>query len=150
MKIFLLEDDPIYEDIIKEDLRQQGHEVDTWGCMDKADKKIMKGRYDLLVIDIMIPQFEDEPGKEVRDGGIRVLESLSEQDYLFPVTLFCSVSGYEENENRIKKLKLNNKIQDKIPDIKTYFRKPYIFDEFLLTIQSLEQLLAQQVAGNEE
>jgi len=143
MKIFLLEDDPIYEDIIKEDLRQQGHKVDTWGCVDGADKKIMEGGYDLLVIDIMIPQSEDEPGKEVRDGGIRVLESLSKQDYLLPVTLFCSVSGYKENEDRISKLKLNNKIQDKIQDIKMYFRKPYIFDEFLLTIRRLEPLLAQ-------
>jgi len=143
MKIFLLEDDPIYEDIIKGDLEQRGHKVDTWGCVDKADKKIREGGYALLVIDIMLPQFKNEPGEEVRDGGIRVLESLSEQDYLLPVTLFCSVSGYEENEDRISKLKLNNKIQDKIQDIKIYFRKPYIFDEFLLTIRKLERLLTQ-------
>ena len=146
MKIFLLEDDPIYEDIIKGDLEQHGHEIDTWDCVDKADKKIREGRYDLLVIDIMLPQFKDKPGEEVRDGGIKVLESLSEQGYLLPVTLFCSVSGYEENEDRIRKLKLNNKIQD----IKIYFRKPYIFDEFLLTIRRLEQLLAQQMIGNKE
>lgn len=138
MKIFLLEDDPIYEDIIKQDLRQLGHEVDTWGCVDGADKKIMEGGYDLLVIDIMIPQSEDRPGKEVRDGGIRVLESLSEQGYLLPVTLFCSVYGYKENEDRISKLNLNNNIQDKIQDIKMYFCKPYISDEFLLTIRRLE------------
>jgi len=139
MKIFLLEDDPIYEDIIKGDLEQRGHEVDTWGCVDGADEEISKGNYDLLVIDIMIPQSEDEPGKEVRDGGIRVLESLSEQDYLLPVTLFCSVSGYKENEDRISKLKLNNNVQN----IQTYFRKRDIFDKFLPTVQRLEELLAQ-------
>ncbi|MBW2737895.1 MAG: hypothetical protein JRE64_03390 [Deltaproteobacteria bacterium] len=139
MKIFLLEDDPIYEDIIKGDLEQRGHKVDTWGCVDGADKKIMEGNYDLLVIDIMIPQFENEPGKEVRDGGIRVLESLSKQGYLLPVTLFCSVSGYEENEDRIRKLKLNNNIQD----IKIYFRKPYLSDELLPTVQRLAKLLEQ-------
>jgi CheY-like chemotaxis protein len=143
MKIFLLEDDPIYEDIIKEDLRKLGHEVDTWGCVDGADKKIMEGGYDLLVIDIMIPQSEDSPGKEVRDGGIRVLESLSKQGHLIPITLFCSVYGYKENEDRISKLKLNNNIQDKIQDIKMYFRKPYLSDELLPTVQRLEKLLAQ-------
>jgi CheY-like chemotaxis protein len=143
VKIFLLEDDPIYEDIIKEDLRQLGHEVDTWGCVDGADKKIMEGGYDLLVIDIMIPQSKDEPGKEVRDGGIKVLESLSKQDYPLPVTLFCSVSGYEENEDRISNLELNNNIQNNIQDIKIYFRKPYLSDEFLQTVQKLEQFLAQ-------
>lgn len=143
MKIFLLEDDPIYEDIIKGDLEKHEHKVDTWGCVDGADKKIREGRYDLLVVDIMIPQFKDEPGEEVRNGGIRVLESLSEQGYLLPVTLFCSVSGYKENEDRISKLKLNNKIQNKIQNIKMYFRKPYIFDEFLLTIKRLANLLEQ-------
>ena len=139
MKILLLEDDPIYEDIIKGDLEQQGHKVDTWGCVAGADQKIRDGGYDLLVIDIMIPQSEDEPGKEVRDGGIRVLESLSEQGHLLPVTLFCSVSGYEENKDRIRKLELNNNIQD----IQTYFRKPYIVDKFLTTVQRLGELLEQ-------
>ena len=144
MKIFLLEDDPIYKDIIKEDLRQLGYKVDTWGCVDGADKKIMEGEYDLLVIDIMIPQFEDEPGVVVRDGGIKVLEALlSVQDYSIPATLFCSVSGYEENEKRISNLKLNNNIQNKIQNLTNYFRKPYLSDEFLQTVQRLEQFLAQ-------
>ena len=142
MKIFLLEDDPIYVEIIKTDLKKMGHDIDTWGYFEEAKEKILQGKYDLLIIDIMLPKNSDEPGNEVRDGGIKVLESLaSEKGYMIPATVFVSVYGYEDNKERIDILNLNKHIPR---HIKSYFRKPYNINVFLATIKELGDYLASK------
>ena len=136
MKIFLLEDDPIYQDLLLSDLEDEGYEIVTHECVQGAAEKIKEGGFDLLLVDIMIPETAELAGCEIRDGGIRILENLAAESYQLPVTFFVSVYGFEENSSRIEALNLNGNA----PDIQMYFRKPYNFDSLLQSIKKIEEL----------
>jgi CheY-like chemotaxis protein len=136
MRIFLLENDPLFRKMIKEDLEEEGHEVTLWCCINGAAEEIKIGNYDLLIIDIILPWNDDLPGDECEDGGVRVLQSLVDDGISLP-TLFISVEGYEKNKEKIERLKL--KIFSE--DIPTYFRKPYNEEFFLSAIRNIQHVL---------
>ncbi len=128
MKIFLLEDDPIWQKIIRDDLEEAGHEVVCWSCVSGAAEAAVAGGFGLLVIDIILPYEEDAVGIECKDGGVRVLESLARQGVRLP-TVFVSIEGYEGNRRRIEALGLGASM---------YFRKPYDEEAFLRALKRIE------------
>ncbi|MFH1116552.1 MAG: response regulator [Pseudomonadota bacterium] len=135
MKIFLLEDDPIFQRIIKADLEDEGHEVTVWGCVNGAVELIKEGGLELLVVDIILPLEESAAGNECVDGGIRVIESLIGEGIRLP-TIYMSVMEGERFRSRIEALKLIH-LED---EVTRYFMKPYDRQEFLDALRKVERL----------
>ncbi len=138
MRIFLLEDDPIYQDIIKEDLESAGHQVDTWGFLQGASEMINKSCYDLLCLNVSLTDSEDSVGKEVRDGAISLLRQLKNSKYPIRAVLFISIHRYELNSERIDHIQF---IRDENV-IRKCFRKPYYIDDFIRIINDIEYKLS--------
>jgi len=140
MKIFLIEDDPVYQDIIASDLEDIGHKVTVHGCVNEAAEKIILGNFDLLVVDINLPETDDEPGNEVRDGGIQVLQQVVDESFPLPPTIFVSIYGYIENKEHIEalfsKVQINKKQKDGKP---FYIQKPYDNAELIKTVKIISE-----------
>lgn len=139
MKIFLLEDDPIYLDVISSDLEKMGHTVQTYSSVEGAADEIKREEFDLICIDITLPYKKDEIGKEQRDGGICVLEELAEEGFSFPPTIFISVCGYKDVQMRVEKLVKDYGMNIGLEKVETYFQKPYDIEEFRKTISNIAE-----------
>jgi len=148
MKIFLLEDDIIYQDLFKEDLENLGHEVRVHGYVQDAVKTVLEERFDLLIIDISLPENIETKGKEIRDGGIKVLEELILNDeFTLPPVFFVSIYGYDECKERIDSLHKEgmNKGYDKVGNL--YLQKPYNSIFFVETVRKIQKVKQEDSNG---
>ncbi|MBI5249706.1 MAG: response regulator, partial [Desulfomonile tiedjei] len=119
MKIFFLEDDSDLRDVIKSRLENAGHTVIEWGYMRGAVEEISNGDFDLLIVDMELPEYLETPGELLRDAGVRVLEDLARSNDIIPPTIFLTAYEYLDSENRIDALHLMNFGRD----VLTYVRK---------------------------
>jgi DNA-binding response OmpR family regulator len=115
MRVLIVDDEPELSEQIALILRQQQYTVDTAGDGILALEKIFTDPYDLIVLDIMLPEKD----------GFAVLEELRRKGVTIPV-LMLTAKG--EVANRIKGLDLG---------ADDYLHKPFSMAELLARIRAL-------------
>lgn len=122
MRILLIEDDEGHAEFISKGLRQSGHNVDH--AKDGMDGLFLatEEKYDVLVVDRMIPKLD----------GLTVVETLRKGGHKAPVLVLSSLGKVEE---RIKGLRAGGD---------DYLTKPFEFDELLARIEALARRAAPE------
>jgi len=85
MKILLLEDDIVLQEIIEEYLRENNYEVEAFFDGEKALDAIGVGSYDILLLDVNVPNID----------GFEILSYLRDIGNTTPVIYITSLSGVE-------------------------------------------------------
>ena len=145
MKVFLLEDDIYFIDQIKLDLKKHGHEVKTWECVNGAAEEILNGKFDLLIVDIILPYEKSSPGNECMDGGVIILEKLASEGIRLP-TVFISKMAYSEYKSRIESLDLITFGYD----VLLYFDKDYDENSFFKNLKRIEEEISKRKVRRKE
>ena len=86
MKILLLEDDVILQEIIEEFLIEKGHEVACFFDGEKALDAIGSNGYDLLLLDVNVPSID----------GFEILSYLRDVGNTTPAVYITSLSGIDD------------------------------------------------------
>lgn len=92
MKILLLEDDVILQEIIEEFLHEQGYEVESFFDGEKALDAITTSSYDMLLLDVNVPNID----------GFEILSYLRKIGNTTPAIYITSLSGIEELKKGFK------------------------------------------------
>jgi len=131
MRILIVDDEPDLCQQIAQSLKQQQYAVDTAGDGNLALEKIFTDPYDLIVLDIMLPEKD----------GYAVLGELRSEGMSVPV-LMLTAKG--EVTDRVKGLDLG---------ADDYLHKPFSMAELLARIRALlrrshEQVSSQLIIGD--
>ena len=86
MKILLLEDDVILQEIIEEFLLEKGYEVESYFDGEKALDAIGSTSYDLLLLDVNVPNID----------GFEILSYLREIGNTTPAVYITSLAGVDD------------------------------------------------------
>jgi len=86
MKILLLEDDVILQEIIEEFLIENGYEVESYFDGEKALGAIGESRYDMLLLDVNVPSID----------GFEILSYLREIGNTTPAIYITSLAGMDD------------------------------------------------------
>lgn len=86
MKILLLEDDVILQEIIEEYLIEKGYRVESFFDGEKALDAIGHGSYDLLLLDVNVPNID----------GFEILAYLRDIGNTTPTIYITSLAGIED------------------------------------------------------
>jgi len=86
MKILLLEDDVILQEIIEEYLLENGYEVETFFDGEKALDAIGVNSYDMLLLDVNVPNID----------GFEILSYLREIGNTTPAIYITSLAGVDD------------------------------------------------------
>lgn len=114
-RILLVEDESSLSEVISDNLESEGYSV-TVAANGKDALKIFKGgRFDLVLLDVMLPELD----------GFRVCESIRLTDRETPI-LILSAKG--EGADRVQGLKLG---------ADDYLSKPFNLEELLLRVEKL-------------
>lgn len=112
-KILLVEDDEALQFIVKDNLEQNGYEVEAAGDGKAALELFSKNSYDLIVLDVMLPKID----------GFQVAEKIRSGNNHIPIIFLTARSM---TEDKIKGLTIGG--DDYIP-------KPFSMEELLLKIK---------------
>jgi len=115
MRILLVEDQRDAAEILRQGLREQGFAVDIASDGEEADFKASVNRYDLIVLDLMLP----------RKSGFDFCRELRESGNTVPVLV---LSARDAVEDRIRGLDLG---------ADDYMVKPFDYEELLARIRGL-------------
>jgi DNA-binding response OmpR family regulator len=118
MKILLLEDDIILNEIIEENLLEAGFEVIS--CEDgyEAEALIYESQFDLLLLDVHVPNL----------NGFELLESLREKQINTPAIFITSLNTSNDMEEGFK------------CGADDYIKKPFEIKELLLRIKNIKRI----------
>jgi len=86
MKILLLEDDVILQEIIEEFLVENGYEVESFFDGEKALDAIAVGGYDMLLLDVNVPSID----------GFEILKYLRDIGNTTPAIYITSLAGVDD------------------------------------------------------
>jgi len=86
MRILLLEDDVILQEIIEEFLVENGYDVETYFDGEKALDTIGAGSYDMLLLDVNVPSID----------GFEILSYLREIGNTTPAIYITSLAGIDD------------------------------------------------------
>jgi two-component system copper resistance phosphate regulon response regulator CusR len=115
MRILLVEDQQQAADILKQGLREQGYAVDVASDGEEADFKASVNRYDLIILDLMLP----------RKGGFALCRDLRAAGNDIPILI---LSARDAVDDRIRGLDLG---------ADDYMVKPFEYQELLARVRSL-------------
>ena len=122
MKILLLEDDVILQEIIEEFLVENGYEVESYFDGEKALDAIGVGSYDMLLLDVNVPNID----------GFEILSYLREIGNTTPSIYITSLAGIEDLK---KGFALG---------ADDYLRKPFELEELHARIEHIVKLYRLQ------
>lgn len=114
-RILLVEDEHSLSETIKLNLELEGHNVTTVNDGKKALKAIRLARYDLVILDVMLPEID----------GFTVCESIRLENNNVPVLFLTAKSS---SADRVNGLKMG---------ADDYLTKPFNLEEMLLRINNL-------------
>lgn len=117
--ILYAEDDETLAFLTKESLQQHGYTVDHYANGNSCMQAFEKGRYDLCILDILLPGAD----------GFAIAEAIRRQDYEIPI-LFLSAKTLKED--RLRGLRTG---------ADDYLIKPFSIEELVL---KMEVFLARQ------
>ncbi|UTA69230.1 response regulator transcription factor [Emticicia sp. 21SJ11W-3] len=112
-KILYVEDDPNLGYVTKDSLEMEGYEVSHFQDGKEAWKSFTKERYDLCLLDVMLPELD----------GFSLAEKIRKQNLQIPV-IFLTAKGMQED--RIAGLKVGGD---------DYITKPFSIEELSLRIK---------------
>lgn len=115
MRILLVEDEENIRDLVKLNLELEGYEVVTAGDGKKALKLTKNQHFDLLILDIMIPEI----------NGIQVCEQVRLRNEEVPIIF---LTAKDNPADKIEGLKRG---------ADDYVTKPFNLEEFLLRVNNL-------------
>jgi two-component system OmpR family response regulator len=124
MRCLLIEDDIPTAELIREGLRQAGHQVEL--CHDGHDglARVSDELWDLVVLDRMLPGDLD---------GLDILAAMRLREDRTPVLVLSALSGLDE---RIRGLRSGGD---------DYLTKPFALDELLARIEALARRAGQRI-----
>ncbi len=123
-RILLVEDEEHLLDVIKLNLELEGHDVIVATDGRIALEKFKQGRYDLIVLDVMLPEID----------GFTVCKTIRLENTRVPI-LFLTAKN--SGPDRIQGLKIGGD---------DYLTKPFNLEELLLRVQKLIQRVGTQSA----
>jgi two-component system alkaline phosphatase synthesis response regulator PhoP len=115
LRILLVEDEPTLSETIKLNLEMEGYHVTTAADGKKALRLFKEGRYNLVILDVMLPEM----------SGFTVCESIRLENMEVPI-LFLSAKNH--SNDRVTGLKLGGD---------DYLTKPFNLEELLLRVSNL-------------
>ncbi len=118
MKILLLEDDEILNEIITFSLQQSRYTVESAFSGAEAEELLCKISFDLLLLDVNVPP----------PNGFNLLKSLREDNILTPAIFITSLNSFED---------LKHGFSCGCDD---YIKKPFELEELLLRIENVKRL----------
>ena len=124
-RILLVEDEQSLADTIKLNLELEGYKVQLAGDGKKALKMFKQERFDLVILDVMLPEMD----------GFTVCEAIRLENEQIPV-LFLTAKN--SSSDRVTGLKIG---------ADDYLTKPFNLEELLLRIQVL---LKRSQRGNDK
>ena len=113
--ILLVEDEPDLSRVVTQALAEAGHEVDSAQRGDEGFRLAREGRYDLLIVDRMLPGMD----------GLTLVKELRAAHSQLPVLFLSSLDAIED-----RVAGLNSGGDDYLP-------KPFAFSELLARIEAL-------------
>lgn len=126
MKILLVEDDPILSDSIKDVLKELGEIYQAYDGSE-AVYEGERGIYDLIILDLMIPEM----------SGEAVLTNLREKQIYTPVLILTAKDSFEDKINGFQ------------IGADDYLTKPFHREELFLRVQALLRRSLGLHEGNE-
>jgi len=118
MKIFLLEDDILLNEIISEHLEAKEHEVKSVYDGEEAQDLLYANTYDLLLLDVNVPNI----------NGFELLENLRENKIKTPAIFITSLDMIDDVEKGFK------------VGCNDYIKKPFELRELDLRIENIKNL----------
>ncbi len=118
MKILLLEDDLILNEIIQEHLLEKKHEVISVFDGLEAEDILYSQSFDLLLLDVNVPNI----------NGFKLLEELREKEIFTPAIFLTSLDQIDDVEKGFK------------AGCDDYIKKPFALKELDLRIQNIKRL----------
>jgi two-component system copper resistance phosphate regulon response regulator CusR len=115
MRLLLIEDDPGIAEVVQQGLQEAGYEVDLAVDGLQGLRYALEQRYDLLILDVMLPGLD----------GWRVCEQLRNRRETLPILM---VTARDSVPDRV--YGLENGADDYLP-------KPFDFDELLARVRAL-------------
>lgn len=115
LKVFFVEDDPNLGFVIKDSLEDNGFLVDLFPDGAQALEGFVKSKYDIGLLDIMLPKMD----------GFTVAESIKSLDKSLPI-IFLTAKGMIED--KVKGFKLG---------ADDYMTKPFDIEELIMRIQAI-------------
>ncbi|MFQ6083130.1 MAG: sigma-54-dependent transcriptional regulator [Candidatus Aminicenantia bacterium] len=111
--IHIIDDEPVIHDVLGNLFTSEGYEVELSFSGKEALKKHYEGNFDLVLLDLMMPDTD----------GIQILEQLKKID---PNLMIIIITAYASVESAISTMKLG---------AFDYIQKPFKHEELLLTIE---------------
>ncbi|QKF74343.1 two-component system response regulator, putative CusR [Aliarcobacter faecis] len=118
MKILLLEDDLILNEILEEHLKEQNYQVFTTFSSDEAEKYLYSQNFDLLLLDVNVPNL----------NGFDLLKELRKNSIKTPAIFITSLNMIEDMQKGF-----DSGCDD-------YIRKPFELKELDLRINNIKRL----------
>ena len=115
MRILLVEDEESLREAIKLNLELEGYEVVTTGNGKDALKLYHEQHFDLLLLDVMLPEVD----------GFQICEQVRLTNMKVPIIF---LTAKDQAQDRIQGLKRGGD---------DYLTKPFVFEELLLRVQRL-------------
>lgn len=118
MKILLLEDDLILNEILEEHLKEQNYQVFTTFSSDEAEKYLYSQNFDLLLLDVNVPNL----------NGFDLLKELRKNSIKTPAIFITSLNMIEDMQKGF-----DSGCDD-------YIKKPFELKELDLRINNIKRL----------
>ena len=115
MRILVIEDDRQAADYLARALTESGHIADNAYDGDEGLHMALHGRYDVLIVDRMLPKMD----------GLKLIETLRTEGNHIPVLI---ISALGEVDDRVEGLRAGGD---------DYLTKPYAFTELLARVDAL-------------
>lgn len=124
MKILIIDDDVSASITLQALLAQQGHEVEvSYGGRDGLAKMIASPDYNLLILDVMMPDF----------SGIDVVKSMNANDKIKNIPVLLA-SALPITSRELAELLSEFK---SLCDLKGALEKPFILDDLIVQINKI-------------
>ena len=115
MRVLVIEDDRETAQFLQRSLKESGHAADVAGDGDTGLAMARDGKYDVLVVDRMLP----------RRYGLSIVQTLRSEGARTPVLILSALSGVDD---RVTGLRAGGD---------DYLTKPYAYTELLARIEAL-------------
>jgi DNA-binding response OmpR family regulator len=125
MKLLVVEDEPKVASFLKQGLEEQNHEITLCNDGKNAIKLAQENQYDVIILDIMIPQMD----------GLEVAKELRHEGNKTPILILTALGSTDE-----KVLGLDAGADD-------YLVKPFEFKELLARLRALSKRNADNLSG---
>lgn len=115
MRLLIVEDDPVLQDSLAEQLRDAGHVVDTAGDGKEGLYFAEEFKPDLAIIDLGLPIM----------SGMDLIRAIREQDLSFPILILTARDRWQE------------KVDGLSAGADDYLTKPFQFEELAARVNAL-------------